>query len=669
MVLNDQQQAAFEAVRSGRNIFLTGPAGSGKSYLIRHIVEWAQSANRKISVTAMTGCAALLLGCKAKTVHSWASIGLGRGDVNELFNTINGKAYLKRRWTQTNILIVDEISMMTPELFDKLDDLGKRLRKSMKPWGGIQLILCGDFFQLPPVNKGMAGDVLVGRFAFESAAWNKANLLPVLLTKIERQLDDSFQTVLNECRVGKPSEKTIEILKGRQGQDWKSKIIRPTLLFSRNADVDSINDKNIAALEKPLHVFDAKTIVGPNSEHPDADVPTCEVLDRLVQRLDNDANYNIRLELCVGCQVMLIHNVDVDAGLVNGSRGVVLDFDPCNLPIVQFMRGGPVVVGLHQWDCADSPCVHRTQIPLRVAYAITIHKSQGATLDCALVDIGSSTFEYGQAYVALSRVRDIESLYVWNLNPQKIRAHPTVQTFYEGLSAPPKPVVGLCTEVGGGWQPIVTGWAAVTMCLDEVAARSKEAIVYPESSNRLNALIQTPLESVKVVILGQDPYHGPGQAHGLSFSVLSDTALPPSLRNIRKEFLADGGSEEAWPVTQGNLTAWAKQGVLLLNAVLTVEEGKPNSHAGLGWEDLTTRLLSAVIAAHADDPLVFLAWGKFAQGVIGKLTMGAKHKVLSSAHPSPLSAHTGFFGSAPFTGTNAHLIEQGAAPINWALAT
>ena len=110
----------------------------------------------------MTGCAALLLGCKAKTVHSWASIGLGRGDVNELFNTINGKAYLKRRWTQTNILIVDEISMMTPELFDKLDDLGKRLRKSMKPWGGIQLILCGDFFQLPPVNKGMAGDVLVG---------------------------------------------------------------------------------------------------------------------------------------------------------------------------------------------------------------------------------------------------------------------------------------------------------------------------------------------------------------------------------------------------------------------------------------------------------------------------------------------------------------------------
>jgi uracil-DNA glycosylase len=173
---------------------------------------------------------------------------------------------------------------------------------------------------------------------------------------------------------------------------------------------------------------------------------------------------------------------------------------------------------------------------------------------------------------------------------------------------------------------------------------------------------------VKVVILGQDPYHGPDQAHGLSFSVRSGT-LPPSLRNIRREYLADLGlSEEAWPATSGNLTPWAAQGVLLLNAVLTVEEGKPDSHAGLGWEDLTQRLLGAVVAAHAEDPLVIVAWGRKAQNVAYRLKLGARHKILDGVHPSPLSANSGFFGSKPFSKVNALLTAAGGKPINWSLA-
>jgi ATP-dependent DNA helicase PIF1 len=212
-------------------------------------------------------------------------------------------------------------------------------------------------------------------------------------------------------------------------------MIRPTLLFSRNADVDAINERNVTALNKPMHGFDAKTDIVRHEEYPGLDLPGEEQVKRCVQRLDTDANYVPHLELCVGCQVMLITNLDMEAGLVNGSRGVVIEFRE-GFPVVQFLHGEPLTIGPHKWVSEEHPYVVRAQIPLRVAYAITIHKSQGATLDCALVDIGTSTFEYGQAYVALSRVRDLESLYIWNLRPERIRAHPTVKTYYESLAVP-----------------------------------------------------------------------------------------------------------------------------------------------------------------------------------------------------------------------------------------
>ena len=192
-----------------------------------------------------------------------------------------------------------------------------------------------------------------------------------------------------------------------------------------------------------------------------------------------------------------------------------------------------------------------------------------------------------------------------------------------------------------------------------VQKRRSEVRVFPEEKNIFNALELTPFESVKVVILGQDPYHGFGQAHGLSFSVQKGTPLPPSLKNIYKELQEDIGGELP---TEGDLTHWAKQGVLLLNTVLTVEEGNANSHKGMGWERLTNRLIESL--NELKHPVIFILWGKPAQDK-EKLITNSNHVILKAPHPSPLSAYRGFFGSKPFSRVNDILIQQGQTPIRW----
>ena len=192
-----------------------------------------------------------------------------------------------------------------------------------------------------------------------------------------------------------------------------------------------------------------------------------------------------------------------------------------------------------------------------------------------------------------------------------------------------------------------------------VQKRRAEVRVFPEEKNVFNALELTPFESVKVVILGQDPYHGFGQAHGLSFSVQKGIPLPPSLKNIYKELQDDIGGE--FP-TEGDLSHWAKQGVLLLNTVLTVEEGNANSHKGMGWERLTNRLIESL--NELNHPVIFILWGKPAQDK-EKLITNPNHVILKAPHPSPLSAYRGFFGSKPFSKVNEILIQQGQTPIRW----
>jgi len=426
--LSTEQKEAYDAILRGESIFLTGPGGTGKSHLIGLLAERLPALGRTLAITALTGCAALLLGNGAKTFHSWGGIGLGKETAEKLATSIKKVTPLKKRWRDTDALIIDEISMMTPELLELINQIAKIVRKNEKPMGGIQMIFVGDFLQLPPVAKG--GLV---KFAFESPVWHEIVKKTIQLKHIFRQKDPVFQTILDEARNGELSSQSLTVLKSRRDLSWENEPIQPTLLFSRNMDVDTINNAKLAQLECASQIFSAKTIS--TGEQGPVD------LQRIVEKMDKDANYVQELTLKVGAQVMLITNLDQERGLVNGSRGVVTGFkELINWPIVRFKNNQYVTIEQHIWKSEHDKPVERSQIPLRLAYALTIHKAQGATLDCALIDIGMNTFEYGQAYVALSRLKSLDSLYIHEVTAGAFRAHPLVKKFYAGLYEAPAPL-------------------------------------------------------------------------------------------------------------------------------------------------------------------------------------------------------------------------------------
>ena len=439
--LGEEQQHAMDLLKSGKNVFLTGPGGTGKSYFIEQVRRQLGADGKKIGVTALTGCAAILLGHGAKTLHSWAGIGLGKGTLSELIKGVRSNRRSASNWMTTDLLIIDEVSMMPAELFDKLNDIAKVVRKCPgKPFGSLQVLLVGDFYQLPPIADGPED----GKFAFESAAWSTVVHETVELRKIHRQSEETFRDMLGRVRTGMACAEDIALLRSRLGLDWQNLEIRPTLLFSRRSMVDKINAVNLSKLEGEIMTWKAKTLFtgggggggSASSTTGGQTPPPKEELDRAITVFDRDGPYDETLQLKLRAQVMLTVNLDLDRGLVNGSRGVIIGFDTRGaepLPIVLFKNGLKETVGRHSWYLDDFQQVVRSQIPLRLAWAGTIHKAQGATLDCALIDIGKSTFEYGQAYVALSRVKSIDSLYVYDFAETSIRAHPRVKEFYAGI--------------------------------------------------------------------------------------------------------------------------------------------------------------------------------------------------------------------------------------------
>ena len=699
--LNSAQLSVIKKLLDGDNIFLTGGGGVGKSYLLSVIYNELPGIVREktgkiphIQMCALTGCAALLLGNKAKTLHSWAGIALGKGTVSELRDKIRKNRKAMRNWISTDLLIIDEISMMTAELLDKLNELAKKIRSNQSLFGGIQLLLVGDFFQLPPVNKSDEKSI----FAFESELWKEIKTT-IELTEILRQKDENFIAILKEARQGSLTKNSCDILRSRQDLNWRANKIKPTLLFPKRAEVDAVNDSNLRALTGKRYTYEARLIhdLIP-SGYMDAN------FNRALELFDANAPFSVHLELTIGAQVMLIANIE--SGLVNGSRGVIIDF-ALDLPVVEFLNGIKRTVGNHSWPIEDYELVSRSQIPLRLAWASTCHKAQGITLDSALIDIGSSVFEYGQAYVALSRVRSLDALYVYDFDPLAFKAHPRVKEFYKNLVCELQPVLQpvLLPVLQPVLQPVLLPVCELKADIksiicevneirginvikedevkeDEVVGPSigpvenwlydsiphywKDKLSFdklleisntledflPSRENIWRALI--PIESIKVVILGQDPYPNAEHACGLAFSTPSKK-LPPSLKNIYKELHNDGFVAPS----HGCLDSWSNQGVMLLNTILTIGESDFKSHQKLGWEEITDEIIHSI-----PSDVIFVLWGKIAQKK--KKILNTEY-IIESAHPSPLSASKGFFGSKPFSTINRMLIEMGKEPINWSI--
>lgn len=411
----------YESVISGKNILLSGAGGCGKSWSIRRLVTDLIELGKNVFVTATTGVAAVNLSSgsdiKVSTVHKFAGVGQATLDVKPLISKVK-KSLAAKNWIECDILVIDEVSMLGGSFFQKLDTIAKTLRNNNLPFGGIQLIMSGDFMQLSPVK-----DIWV----FLTDEWDKLELVPFILETPYRYDDMKFFEMLLRIRMGELTIQDSEILQARVKANRKmhellaelttqhnvGEIIRPTMFYSKKCDVELFNKQELDKLPGELISFKAK------DEFIRLKTLTIEDYTKI---LDDDMPSSVSFK--VGAQVMLRINLDVDQGLVNGSRGVVSLIVPGEALVVKFLNGKKVRVDLHARKYEDkNATVVRIQIPFVLAYAVSIHKAQGCTCDYAIIDIGDSIFSDGQAYVALSRCRNIEGLFISKFAPSKIKAN------------------------------------------------------------------------------------------------------------------------------------------------------------------------------------------------------------------------------------------------------
>lgn len=442
MQLSEDQQNAYDVYLSGANLFITGAGGTGKSVLIRNIEQHAKENNKRIQICATTGVAAANLNIiGAKTIHSWSGIGLGKGEHETIISKIVGNKYKCKTWRSIDILVVDEVSMLSLSQFELIDNIGRQVKKNrMVPFGGMQIIFAGDFYQLPPISDT--------GFCFQSKEWNNCfkPIDQIYLKKIFRQTNETYINILNEIREGTITPDAIKILQERVNITIPADVTCTKILPTRVA-VDRINTTELAKLTTEEMTYKAKRVSHDSLQLTKSEKQSCKSISdkqkefeyfELVRNMLCDETIKFK----TGAHVMCIVNITQDDNLqiCNGSQGIITHFEN-GFPVVKFDNGVVRKMGYHNWKSEKIADVVAAQVPLMLSWAITIHKSQGITLDNAEIDAGNNIFEAGQTYVALSRLRTLEGLYLSRFNPLKIKNNKQVQDYYESLERTPKELI------------------------------------------------------------------------------------------------------------------------------------------------------------------------------------------------------------------------------------
>jgi ATP-dependent DNA helicase PIF1 len=405
-----RQAQALKIMLDGHSVFLTGAPGAGKTYVLNEYIRKATWQGRTVAVTASTGIAATHIG--GSTIHSWSGLGVRDFLTDKDLAIMSNNSKLVRRYIATDVLVIDEVSMLHGMRLDMLNQVAKLLRESDEPFGGMQVILVGDLFQLPPITRGSNSI----DFVHTSESWNELNPKICYISEQHRQQGGGLLDVLEAMRSGDLTSDHGDILRARLRLEVPEGLA-VTRLYAHNIDVDSINSRHLLAIADDAHTYTMSHKGG----------------EKKVEQLKKSVLAPETLELKIGAEVMFVAN-NFPAGYVNGSRGIIVDFED-DLPLVRLHANRKLIkVESNSWALTEDErkVAEVAQLPLRLAWAITIHKSQGMSLDAAEIDL-SKSFTPGMGYVALSRVRSIDGVYLAGVNSVALTMHDDIYSFDELL--------------------------------------------------------------------------------------------------------------------------------------------------------------------------------------------------------------------------------------------